>query len=113
LQPTDHVKAEEQRLTDHMSLNPAMDEAICRGFVVDLAQLLQDAIKSGKFGFVPGDNEVKLTGDGGGLFRDRPMMAMFVQSLMRTTDAQGLDGTQPIQERRPSLRSPQPPNTGP
>ena len=95
LVPKDQVRAEEKRMTSHMTLIPAVDGNKQRGYVVTL-KLMTDAISSGKFGFAPGDNEIKLTGDGGGLHGDRPMMVMFVQSLMRTTEAQGLDGTQPV-----------------
>ena len=71
-----------------MTLTPVLEnDTIKRGYVVDLRELFTDAIKSGKFSLQPGDNDVKLTGDGGGLHGDRPMMAMFVQSLMRTTGA--------------------------
>ena len=95
LLPKQQVQDEETKLTQHMTLTPVIEGAIHRGYVVDLKQLLTDAIKSKKFDLVPGDNDVKLTGDGGGLYGDRPMMVMFVQSLMKRIDAQGLDGTQP------------------
>ena len=81
----------------YMTLIPVIENGdINRGFVADLRQLIIDAIKSGKFELVPGDNDLKLTGDGGGLHKARPMTALFVQSLMRTSGAQSLDAIQPI-----------------
>ena len=97
LLPKNYVMEEEKRITSHMTLIPVIENGdINRGFVADLRQLIIDAIKSGKFELVPGDNDLKLTGDGGGLHKARPMTALFVQSLMRTSGAQSLDAIQPI-----------------
>jgi len=97
LLPKNYVMEEEKSITSHMTLIPVIENGdINRGFVADLRQLIIDAIKSGKFELVPGDNDLKLTGDGGGLHKARPMAALFVQSLMRTSGAQSLDAIQPI-----------------
>jgi len=98
----------------YMTLIPVIENGdINRGFVADLRQLIIDAIKSGKFELVPGDNDLKLTGDGGGLHKARPMTALFVQSLMRTSGAQSLDAIHSppegiIRECRTGLPDPEP-----
>lgn len=66
------------------------------GMHVPMREVIEDAIKANKWGLVPGKNEVKITGDGGFLFRRKGMVCFFLQSLMLSEGGQSLESCTPL-----------------
>jgi len=65
------------------------------GLRVSLKEILLDAIQSAKWGLKPGVNQVKISGDGGQLYRRKSMICLFLQSLMGN-ETQSLESSTPI-----------------
>jgi hypothetical protein len=91
------VQGYENEVTKDTDPQPVFKENLdVLGVRVSMKEVLIDAIKSGKWALIEGLNDIKITGDGGFLYKRRSMIVFFLQSLMKTSQAQGLESTTPI-----------------
>ena len=101
LQPLSSIKKTFKKLTNHVTLEACIEKDFfgdyTTGYKCTIANALADGIRSGEFEFdLSKVNELKISGDGGCLCRNCPMVVLFLQSLMKKTDRQGVRGCLPL-----------------